>query len=288
MVQADTYYERSFSDSFGDDHSFGMALDFPNEPWGGRASFKQIGENFRPALGFANRRGIRHYFVEAANRRRSRDRFYRDLGFVSENSLITDLGGHLESRFNTFRVELETQTVDRFFVWATNFYESVPDTFFLPNNVPILTGTYEWTNIGARVQTSNVRVFQLIVEGTCCSFYNGDGIEAGVELGYRPNQYFEFSPGYEGTFINLPTGSVDIHLFTLDSVINFTPDMQVAMQVQYDNISRNFGFLARYRWEFQPGSELFIALGQSAIVPDQKFLYQTTQFSIRLGHTIRL
>ena len=288
VLQADAYYERSFSDRFGDDDSFGLALDFPNEPWGGRATFKQIGTDFRPALGFANRRGIRHYYVEASNRRRSRDLFYRSLGFVSENSLITDLSGHVESRFNTFRAELETQRVDQFSLWVTNFYEAVPATFLLPKDVPIFAGKYDWTNIGAQIQTSSVRPLQLTVEGSCCSFYHGDGIETVVELAYRPNQYFEFTPAYEGTFIKLPTGSVDIHLFTLDSVINFTPDMQVAMQLQYDNISRNFGFLARYRWEFTPTSELFIALGQSAIVPDQKFLYQTTQFSVRLGHTIRM
>ena len=32
--------------------------------------------------------------------------------------------------------------------------------FFLPNNVPIFAGTYEWNNFNARVRTFDGRVFR--------------------------------------------------------------------------------------------------------------------------------
>jgi hypothetical protein len=83
------------------------------------------------------------------------------------------------------------------------------------------------------------------------------------------------------------TGDVDIHLFSVDSVVNFTPDMQLAVQAQYDNISRNFGFSARYRWEYQPGNEIFVALGQAAMIVNNQFIAQTSLLTIRLGHTFR-
>jgi hypothetical protein len=89
--------------------------------------------------------------------------------------------------------------------------------------------------------------------------------------------------------IELPTGNVDIHLFTIDSVVNFIPDMQLALQMQYDNISGNVGFSARYRWEYQPGNELFVALGQAGqlITNPNRFFAQTSLLSIRLGQTFR-
>jgi hypothetical protein len=89
------------------------------------------------------------------------------------------------------------------------------------------------------------------------------------------------------SFIDLPTGDVDIHVVEVASVVNFTPDMQLALQAQFDNISQDFGFLARYRWEYLPGSEFFAAFGQSALIPNSRFVMQRTQFSIRLGHTLR-
>jgi hypothetical protein len=288
VFTADSYFEQSSSSKYGNDNSFGLAMDFPNEPWGGKVTFKQVGENFRPALGFANRRGIRDYFASGQYRRRFRDRFYRDLAFVTENNFITDLDNHLETRKSTLRVDMETQSVDRFSLNVSNYFESVPAQFNLPGNVPILAGDYNWTNFGGSIETSTVRMLAASAEFECCSFYNGEGYETTLELAFRPNQYFELSTGWTGTFLDLPTGAVDIHLLTADSVVNFAPDMQLAMQAQYDNISKSFGFLARYRWEFRPGSELFVALGQSAFVPYHQVVFQTTQFSIRLGHTIRL
>jgi hypothetical protein len=207
---------------------------------------------------------------------------------VTEHRFVTDLGNKLESRENEFEIQLETQNVDGFSLGAVNYFESVPEVFLLPGDVPVSAGNYSWTNFDGEIETSNVRPLAFEIEFECCRFYDGNGFELAAELSYRPNQYFEIAAGYEGTFLDLPAGAVDIHLLTLDSVVNFTPDMQFALQVQYDNISESFGLLGRYRWEFRPGSELFVALGQSALIPDRRFLAQTTLFSIRLGHTIQL
>jgi hypothetical protein len=63
--------------------------------------------------------------------------------------------------------------------------------------------------------------------------------------------------------------------------------MQIIAQAQFDNISRAVGVSLRYRWEYEPGQELFISLGQNALIPGTTFEPQTSQFSIRLGHTFR-
>ena len=63
--------------------------------------------------------------------------------------------------------------------------------------------------------------------------------------------------------------------------------MQVALQAQYDNISKNFALSTRYLWEYRPGNELFVGLGQSALISERGFIAQTTQATIRLGHTFR-
>ena len=80
---------------------------------------------------------------------------------------------------------------------------------------------------------------------------------------------------------------VDIHILALDSAINFLPDMQLALQAQYDNISQNFALSLRYRWEYEPGQEMFVSVGQGAVIPGQTFVPHATQAAIRLGHTFR-
>ncbi len=70
-------------------------------------------------------------------------------------------------------------------------------------------------------------------------------------------------------------------------MISFTPDMSLAFQAQYDNLSRSFGGLARYRWEYSPGNELLLTYGQSAFVPDSRVIAQTSQFTLRLVRTFQ-
>ena len=286
-VLADVFYQRSFSDVLGDDDSFGAAIDFPNEPWAGQLGFKEIGASFFPALGFVNRTAIRVYEGSVDYVYRFNDSFLRTLEFGSENQFVTDLSNRLETRANQFSISVETNAADQAELDFTSYFELVPAPFDIADTIIVPAGRYDWTNFELGFETSDARPVALGVEVTCCSFYNGSAFELSVEVGFRPNEYFEIVPGYEATFIDLPTGSVDIHVAEVTTVVNFTPDMQLALQAQYDNISQDFGFLARYRWEYLPGSELFVAFGQSALIPDSRFLAQRTQASIRLGHTLR-
>jgi hypothetical protein len=286
-ILADAFYQRSFSDVHGDDDSFGAAIAFPNEPWAGDFAFKEVGANFFPALGFVNRTAIRMYDASVEYIYRFRDSIFRMLQFGTDNQFATDLSDRLETRANQFSIGVETNAADEADVSVTSYFEFVPAPFDIGDTLIVPAGRYEWTTLELGFETSEARPFAVGVEVACCDFYNGSAVEAQIELDFRPSAYFEISPSYEATFIELPTGSVDIHVFEVASVVNFTPDMQLALQAQYDNISQDFGFLARYRWEYLPGSELFAAFGQSALIPNSRFVAQRTQLAIRLGHTLR-
>jgi hypothetical protein len=286
-ILADIFYQRSFSNMKGDDDSFGGSIAFPNEPWAGELAFKEIREHFFPALGFVNRTAIRIYDGSVDYIYRFRDSFLRTLEFGTENRFVTDLADRLETRENQFSISVETNAADEAEFDVQNAFEFVPEAFDIGDTLIVPAGRYEWTRFEASFETSDARPFAVGVEVSCCGFYDGSAIQAQIELGYRPSEYFEIVPGYEATFIDLPTGEVDIHVVEVVSVVNFTPDMQLALQAQFDNISQDFGFLARYRWEYLPGSELFVALGQGALIGNSRFLAQRTELSIRLGHTLR-
>ncbi len=63
--------------------------------------------------------------------------------------------------------------------------------------------------------------------------------------------------------------------------------MQLALQAQYDNISSRFGLSLRYAWEYEPGNDIFVGFGQSAVIPGTTFKTGVTQLAVRLGHTFR-
>ena len=157
----------------------------------------------------------------------------------------------------------------------------------MPGGTQVAAGRYDWTTIGGFFQMSQASRLGVRLEVECCTLYNGNSFDGAMLVFFRPNEFYELEGRYDYQTIEVPAGSVDIHVLTAEGEINFSPDMQIAFQAQYDNISEGFSFLGRYRWEFRPGSELFVALGQSAVIPGSVFRFQTTQLSVRLGHTFR-
>ena len=290
VLSADVFYERSFSNTVGDDDTFGLVLNLPNEPWRVDAHFKQVGANYFPALGFVNRTGIRAYDGNITHRARNVGR-WRFVDFLTTWNMVTGLDNHLESRENLFEVAVATRFTDEFHFRVVNSFEDVPDIFDIANTVPVPIGRYSWTNLGLYVATSDARPYGARLDVTCCSFYNGDYLRVDLQLDFRPNALFQIIPKYTYTYVSLPTGEVTIHLASTDFVVNFTPDMQLFTQIQYDNISANFTGSVRYRWEYEPGNELFASIGQSALIPGllprYTFIPQISQAVLRLGHTFR-
>ena len=286
ITEADLYYQRSFSNTKGDDDAFGTALYFPNEPWFADFYFKQLGRNYFPALGFANRTDIRDYDGRVLYRKRNIAGFRFAEASATWN-VITDLSNHIESRENIVEAGVATPFLDDFHVRAIDDFEDVPAVFKLASTVPVPVGRYHWTNFGANIGTSDGRPYSVSLDVICCSFYNGSYLNVDVQMDFRPIALFQFIPHYTYTWIDLPTGSVAVHLFSSDIVLNFTPDMQLFTQVQFDNISQKFSFSARYRWEYEPGNEIFVSFGQAALIPGTTFKPRTSQAVIRIGHTFR-
>jgi hypothetical protein len=284
---ADSFYERSFSSSVGQDDAFGLALDFPNEPWDATLRFKELGGNFAPALGFADRPGIREYEDHIFRRDRYTDNFFRwiDAGIASD--LITGLDNQIQTQIVRGAITALTDAGDKFRVETWNDYENTPE-FLLPHNVPIPAGEYQWQVYHARVETALERSVSGIFDVQCCGFYNGQMLQTDTTITVLPNELVSLIGHHTLQVIHLPTGHVTIHVGSVDFALNFTPDMQLLTQVEYDNISHDMQLSARYRWEFLPGSELLVVLGNDAVFNSYSHQDRNTTLSIRLGHTFRL
>jgi hypothetical protein len=289
IFQADAYYERSFSNRAGEDDSYGLGLNFPNEPWSGEFYFKTVGENFTPALGFVNRPGIRLYdgTVRYLWRNRGAGSFLRTVAMDTTHIVITNLAGRIDTMDQSLQVQFTTEADHSFYATVRQNFDRLLQPFVLPHNVVIPPGAYSWTTFNTHTQISRSRPLSFHADVFCCEYYNGTMLRLAPDFRFRPSEYLEMNVSYDGQFIRVPGGDVDIHVASVDGLINFTPDMQFAIQAQYDNISQRFGFLGRYRWEFRPGSELFVAVGQSALIPATGLEFQATTVSVRLSRTFR-
>lgn len=287
VLQWDSYYERIFSGTGPEDDSFGTVINFPNEPWRGRAQFKEVGSDFRPRLGFANRRGIRQYAGLVERRTRYAGQLAREVALTAKSDLFTDLNGNTETVDAELAGFFEASSNDSLIVKVQYEREAIAAPFSLPRNIVVPAGTYDWTNYRLEFETSASRVVQLTSKMECCQFYGGNMFDLEVGLNLFTGRYFEFGSLYRVQFIDMPTGAVNVHVFSLDAAVIFTPDMSLALETQWDNISEAVALSLRYRWEYSPGNEVFVALGQTGTVPGERFVAQSSIFSIRLGRTFQ-
>jgi hypothetical protein len=290
-LQADLFYQRSFSDVFGDDDSFGARIDYPNDKWAWSLEFREIGEQFRPALGFVNRPESRTYDSSWHRRFRQSAGPLRWWQIGTDHTRVTNLNGDLETREDTLKFTIETADTDMIEATAFAIEERIPTPFSLPGSLLIPAGRYNNDGVSLMVETARTRPYGAQVTLESKSFFGGDSDAIEMELLMRPNPYLDLRVGYEREDISVPAGDVSIQIGSLDAVVNLSPDLSVSTQTQYDNLSESLSFFGRMRWEVRPQTELFFSLAHGALIEDSDFgrNFRSIQSRsiFRLGNTFR-
>ncbi len=294
---ADFFYQRSFSnDVHGpaagkDDDMFGFFLGYPNDFLRWYISGKEIGKRFDPALGFVNRRNIRDYNGDYVRRKRFGDGWIQWLEGGMLGNIVTDLDNDIETHKLTLLTGARNRIGDEIKVQASNLREVINQPFLIAGELPVPLGDYHFNQFYVALNSSNSRKLIADVEVTCCRIYDGDYLGLNTILEFRLSKYFRLTAKHNMEKFEMPSGKLTVHIGSLDSSINFTPDMQIDTQMQYDNISERFSFSARYRWFPRPETEVFIAVGQTADMKSNNFPghfdADQTQVTVRLGHTFR-
>ena len=294
---ADVFYQRSFSDDKHsldggqDDDMFGFFLGYPNDFLRWFISGKEIGNRFEPALGFINRRNIRDYNGDYVRRKRFQDGWLQWWEGGVIGNVVTDLDNDVETHKLTLATGFRNQIGDEFKVQVSNLREVINRPFLIAGELPVPLGDYHFNQFYLALNSTNSRKLIADIEVTCCRIYDGDYLGLNSSLEFRLSKYFRLTARHNMEKFDLPAGNLTVHIGSLDSSINFTPDMQIDTQMQYDNISERFSFSARYRWFPQPETEVFIAVGQTADMNSSEFPghfdADRTEVTLRLGHTFR-
>ena len=120
------------------------------------------------------------------------------------------------------------------------------------------------------------------------SFYGGQKqtatfkgrVEVTPQLGFEPNISFNW--------VDLPGGSFRDTLVGVRSVFTMTPRMFVSALVQHSSSATSLLTNLRLRWEYHPGSELFVVFteGRSTLPPRGTDL-QNRAFVVKVNRLFR-
>lgn len=284
----DGFFLTSFSDTSDErGNMFGAELALPNDRIFTYLRFRQIDESYRPALGFLNRPGIKAYNGEFRYRHRLKHEFIRFVEAGTWAEWITDLDDRLEDRENGIWVGMQNNEGDELFVNFANVHRDLREGFFLPKDVFILAGPYDWNRVAFFLGTSSSRVVTFKAEAECCDFFDGTRRFLSLTAELRPSRYLNLSANHLIEDFDLPGGEVTVHVSQVSIDLNFTPDIQFTSQIQYDSISQNLDYLGRFFWEIRPETELFVSLSTNAITNIRDFRTRQSGAVIKIGHTFR-
>ncbi len=251
-------------DRTGNDTSYRGHLDYAGDRYGVQLEHLLIGEDFYPDVGFVRRRDMRRSFAELRfSPRPASIRAVRR--FVGTGSLayVENLGGAVETREATGLFTVEWENSDQLSVSAIQSYEFLPRPFPIAPDVTIPVAGYDFSNLRLGYNFGQQRRFSANVMAEHGSFYGGRKTTLGISRGrVSITNQFSVEPSLSLNWIDLPQGAFRTDLVGTRATYTVTPLMFASALVQYNSRLNQMSANIRFRWEYRPGSELFVVFNE--------------------------
>ena len=260
-VNFNGYYARTRTPGLDvDDTSYQAAFGYDADRYGLNVSHLVVGDNFNPEVGFIRRDDFQRSF--ASFRYSPRPRSIQAVRqFTWQGSFDYTLNGanDLETRESQLQFNTEFENSDQLGVNVTRSYELLVDPFTIASGVTIPVGGYSFQNaelsysLGAQRRVSGSFSVQ---HGT---FFSGERTTVGYNRGrIELTPQFSLEPGVSINWVDLPEGQFTTKLVTSRATYTFAPRMSFSGLLQYSSSGDSVSSNLRFRWEYQPGSELFV------------------------------
>lgn len=270
------------------DYAFGMDLDYPNEPLDLHLFYRQIGEQFDPALGFVRRRGIRQYIGSGRYIWRPNTRLVRSVSFGARPIWTTDLENRLIAEDHDLPyLWISSPSLDRLMLAWTLERDVVDEAFEMHQGVWIPPEDYQNNELSVRFFASDARPAGVDLGWETGDYYQGRRTEYSAGLDLRPNRHLSARVGYRLTEVQTPWGDFTVRIASARLTLALTADLTWSTLAQYDNDSDVVGINSRFRWTWRPGYNLYLVLNQGYLLDRWNFRRQSTDLTLKAVAAIR-
>jgi hypothetical protein len=289
------YAETRTLDITDDDRSWLGGVNWVGDLLGGSVTHLRVGEGFNPEVGFLRRRGFRETPASArySPRPQSID-WIRRLSFQTSLDYLEHVGEQvfLESRQVQGRFQLELESSDLLDVVYTDSYEFLEESFRIPGGggVAVPVGGYDFSDVEVSVGLGLQRWYSGTVSVQRGSFYSGDKTTVGLRTGrVNVSERLSLEPTLSFNWVDLPEGSFRSDLAVTRVNYAFSPRMFFGGLVQYNSGTDSFSTNLRLRWEYRPGSELFVVYteARNTDVLDGLTELSNRGFTVKLNYLLR-
>ena len=290
-LNVNAYWARTATAGLGDDLSYRGQLDYAGDRYGVQVERLVVGRGFNPEIGFLRRDDFERSLAAFRFSPRPQSiRAIRKLSWDGRIDHIADRAGRLETReqFGHFGIEFENS--DLFDLSFTRSYEFLERPFEIAPDVVLPVAGYDFQQVDVVFTFGQQRTFSGALAAARGSFYGGDKTSVGFTQGrLEVTPRLSLEPGVSFNWIDLPQGRFTTRLVTGRTTWTLSPLMFVSALVQYNSSVGSLGANVRLRWEYRPGSELFVVYNEArdTLRPGRPEL-QDRAFIIKINRLFRL
>jgi hypothetical protein len=290
-LAVNTYWARTRTDGLsGNDISYRGQLDYAGDRYGVQLERLVVGDDFNPEIGFLRRDDMRRSFGQFRFSPRPRGiRSVRKLSWQGSMAYVENGAGRLETRNWSGEFGIEFQNSDRFAIEYEDAYEFLPREFPIARGVTLPVGQYDFGGTRATFNFGRQRKLSGNVTVESGSFYSGHKTAIGLSQG-RVNFTSQFSvePTYSVNKVDLTDGSFTAHLAGSRIVYTITPLMFVTALLQYNSGDDSVNSNVRFRWEYRPGSEMFLVYNEQRDTLARRFpTLANKAFIVKINRLLR-
>ena len=176
---------------------------------------------------------------------------------------VADGTGRLQTRESNGEFAIEFQNSDRASINVTDTYEFLPSLFAIAPGITLPVAVYRYDNVHLQMNLGQRRKISgnfAIDRGT---FYSGHKTAISVSRGrMNAGSRLSLEPAYLLNVVDLAEGSFTSHLIGSRVTYTMTPMMFTSALLQYNSSSHAVSANVRLRWEYRPGSELFVVFNE--------------------------
>ena len=245
----------------GRDTSYQGQFTYAGDRYGLTAEHLVVEDGFRPEVGFVRRDDFRRSYASGrfSPRPRAIEAIRQFRLEASHDHVRTADTGVLETRQTQVGFSAEFETSDRVGMTFADNYEFLASPFAPGPGVVLPVGGYGFRDVEATWTVGAQRRLTGIVTVRGGEYFDGRIRSVGFSRGrVALTPELSVEPTLSENWIDTPAGSFHTRLIVSRVTWTFSPRTFLGGLIQYNSAADTVNVNLRLRWEYSPGSELFV------------------------------
>ena len=291
-LNINTYYAQSRTPGrSGNDTSYRARIANRGDRYGFEYEHLLVGDNFNPEMGFLRRRDFRLNRGELRfSPRPTFTDVVRRFSYQVGLDHFTNGDGVVETRELEGRFQAEFQNSDQWGFAYQSSYEFLDEPFFIASDVTIPVGAYDFQYLRTSYRLGSQRKVSGWLSFGRGGLFDGTRTESSFQGRVEVTPQLSLEPQLSVDWVNLPAGAFTSTLLGSRVTYTMSSRMFVSALVQYHSSRDALSTNVRFRWEYQPGSDLFIVYSEGREINSLRPSFSTLQnrgLAIKLTRLLR-